>query len=144
MFMKKREQGLSDVANNPQKVRLSVGTPGTASLMARREEFNPDAIEVNLVDYAFLSYANSNDSGHTVLNVDTHDKSANRSVMKCAIIRRQRDKVYLEGIAHNTRIRINGLELEPHLLYRLRKGDEIELGPLRVVVFFEESVDGAP
>ena len=52
----------------------------------------------------------------------------------------QGDKsLYVEDLGAANGSRINGFQLEPGQLYRLRDGDELELGRLRILVRFVRS-----
>lgn len=49
----------------------------------------------------------------------------------------QRDEyLFIEDLGSTNRTRLNGYVLEPHQRYRLRDGDELRLGNLRIVVRF--------
>ncbi len=45
--------------------------------------------------------------------------------------------LYLEDMGSTNGTRINGFQVTPHQLYRLRDNDEIEFGRLRVILRFE-------
>lgn len=47
--------------------------------------------------------------------------------------------LYIEDLGSTNGTRINGFELEPRQLYRLRDGDELELGRIRIIVRFVRS-----
>jgi pSer/pThr/pTyr-binding forkhead associated (FHA) protein len=51
-----------------------------------------------------------------------------------AVFLYQDETVFLEDLASTNGTRINGLKLTPNRRYRLRNGDEIEFGSLRMVV----------
>jgi pSer/pThr/pTyr-binding forkhead associated (FHA) protein len=53
-----------------------------------------------------------------------------------AVITFEDDTLYLEDLDSTSGTRINGLSLVPNRAYRLRDGDELELGQVRVVVRF--------
>ncbi len=47
--------------------------------------------------------------------------------------------LYVKDLGSTNGTRINGFELEAHQLYRLRDGDELELGRVRMVIRFVRS-----
>ncbi|MAS37882.1 MAG: hypothetical protein CL610_28055 [Anaerolineaceae bacterium] len=53
-----------------------------------------------------------------------------------AVITDEDGALYLEDLESTNGTRINGFQLTPARLYRLRDGDELEFGRLRVVVRF--------
>jgi MFS family permease len=138
MNRKKREHAVSAVHGNHLKVQFAVRKPGFNRVPDIARNFDGEIIDVKLADCVFLSCANPGENGDNRLSIETHDTSANQNGPKYAAIRRSSDKLYLEHFGDTIMIRINGLELKPHRLYQLRKGDEIELGPLEIIVLFEE------
>jgi pSer/pThr/pTyr-binding forkhead associated (FHA) protein len=55
---------------------------------------------------------------------------------KHAIITHENGALYVEDLGSTNGTRINGFELIPHKKYRLRDGDELEFGRLRIVLRF--------
>lgn len=53
-----------------------------------------------------------------------------------ATIKRGDKALFIEDLGSTNGTRINGFELEPNHPYRLRDGDEMELGRVRIVVRF--------
>lgn len=58
---------------------------------------------------------------------------------KHAAIKSGDNALYIEDLGSTNGSRINGFQLEPHQLYRLRDGDELEMGRVRMVVRFVRS-----
>jgi hypothetical protein len=59
---------------------------------------------------------------HSLISQDTENKA-----------------LYIEDLNSTNGTRINGFSLEPHRRYRLRDGDELELGRIRIVLRFVRS-----
>ncbi len=53
-----------------------------------------------------------------------------------AVITQDETALYIKDLSTTNGTRLNGFQLEPERLYRLRDGDELELGRLRMVVRF--------
>ena len=48
----------------------------------------------------------------------------------------RRDGVYVQDLGSTNGTRINGFSLAPKRIYRLRNGDEVEFGRLRIILRF--------
>jgi len=65
--------------------------------------------------------------------------AANKGVSrKHAVLRRHEFQVFVEDLNSTNGTRINGYQIHPNQPYRLRNGDELEFGLVRVVVNFRE------
>jgi FHA domain len=70
------------------------------------------------------------------LDLNPYDGLSNGVSRKHAAIVYEDEALYIEDLSSTNGTRINGYQLTPSKLYRLRDGDELEFGRVRVVIRF--------
>lgn len=81
------------------------------------------------------------EDGHVTPDLDfgPYDGIRNGVSRRHAMITYEQDSLFIQDLDSTNGTRINGFELDPEQTYRLRDGDEVEFGRMRVIFRFVRS-----
>lgn len=114
-------RGASEIVKIPLRLVLNVG------------EISPKTLAVKLKERITVGRAGT-DGEQPDLDMSPFE-ALDKGVSRLHAVFLYRDEqIYVEDLGSTNGTRINGLKLVPGKQYRLRNGDELEFGSLRVVV----------
>ena len=112
--------------DTPKKVEFAIGEGST-----RR-------VKAEVLDRFIIGRADEGEEHRLGLDLGPHGGLDNGVSRHHAVIEQRGRQLYILDFGSTNGTRINGLNLKPDKLYRLRTDDELELGLVRVVIRFSE------
>ena len=97
---------------------------------------NRTTVGMEVVDRIVIGRTDPDASFHPDLDLSPYRGQEHGVSREHAAITRGDKSLFIEDLESTNGTRINGFELEPHHPYRLRDGDELELGRVRIIVRF--------
>ncbi|NWF68522.1 MAG: FHA domain-containing protein [Chloroflexi bacterium] len=107
----------------PWRVLLQVGSE------------NKTTVGIQVREYTVLGRADGKENDADV-DLNPYGALQNGVSRRHAAIAHDKGALYIEDLESTNGTRINGFQLTPNQKYRLRDGDELELGRIRIVVRF--------
>jgi len=128
---------LEERASRPQTARLS--PPWRLLLQIGGQ--NQTTVGIEVKDRIILGRADPVSNFYPDLDLTPYGgQEGGISRRHAAIVQDEENKaLYIEDLDSTNGTRINGFSLEPRRRYRLRDGDEIELGRIRIILRFVRS-----
>jgi hypothetical protein len=108
-------------------------------LLLQIESENRTTVGLALTERALLGRVDDAETNNVDLDLTPYGAVANGVSRVHAAVSYHDAAVYIEDLGSTNGTRINGFELTPHQAYRLRDGDELEFGRLRMVARFVRS-----
>lgn len=145
MVALKQKDGSTDVLNQPRSVRPmvdrgpqpppdQVAPPWRLLLQIGGE--NRTTLGVSVTDRMLVGREDAKKGQYPEIDFGPFDGAANGVSREHALITYEDGGLYVEDLNSTNGTRINGFQLTPERAYRLRDGDELEFGRLRVVLRF--------
>jgi pSer/pThr/pTyr-binding forkhead associated (FHA) protein len=96
---------------------------------------NKTTVGVSVQDYTVIGRADGSDNDADV-DLNPYGAFQNGVSRRHAAISQENGAIHIEDLESTNGTRINGFQLPAHQKFRLRDGDELELGRIRIVVRF--------
>jgi pSer/pThr/pTyr-binding forkhead associated (FHA) protein len=96
---------------------------------------NKTTVGVSVHDYTVIGRADGSDNDADV-DLNPYGAFQNGVSRRHAAISHDAGAIFIEDLESTNGTRINGFQLPPNQKFRLRDGDEVELGRVRIVVRF--------
>ncbi|MFN8371891.1 MAG: FHA domain-containing protein [Anaerolineae bacterium] len=96
---------------------------------------NKTTVGVSVHDYTVIGRADGSENDADV-DLNPYGAFQNGVSRRHAAISHDKGNIYIEDLESTNGTRINGFQLPPKEKFRLRDGDELELGRIRIVIRF--------
>jgi pSer/pThr/pTyr-binding forkhead associated (FHA) protein len=134
---------LKPVAGRPMPDRGPRPPTGQLSppwrLLLQIEAENRTTVGLQLTERIIVGRADSEHEDSIGLDMTPYNAASNGVSRIHAAFEYKDGAIYVEDLESTNGTRINGFQLTPNQLYRLRDGDELEFGRARLVVRFVRS-----
>jgi pSer/pThr/pTyr-binding forkhead associated (FHA) protein len=96
---------------------------------------NKTTVGVSVHDYTVIGRADGSENDADV-DLNPYGAFQNGVSRRHAAISHDKGAIYIEDLESTNGTRINGFQLPPNQKFRLRDGDELELGRVRIIIRF--------
>lgn len=96
---------------------------------------NKTTVGVSVQDYTVIGRADGSDNDADV-DLNPYGAMQNGVSRRHAGLSKEEGAIYIQDLDSTNGTRINGFQLPPNQKFRLRDGDELELGRIRIVLRF--------